>query len=163
MVSLLRTDSDNPDFIELVRQLDAYLAVIDGDDHDFYHQFNKTDKLKCVVVAYEQGIPLGCGAIREYAPGAMEVKRMYTLPGSRGKGIATSILRELEQWAAELSYDTCILETGKRQSDAVALYQRNGYVVIPNYGQYAGVDNSICFEKRILHDGPRKSDVEVSR
>lgn len=149
MNQIIRSDSDNPDFIELVKRLDADLAERDGDDHSFYAQFNKINKIKYAVVAYEDGVPLGCGAIKEYEPGAMEVKRMYVAPETRGKGIATKILIELENWASELQYVKCILETGKRQPEAIQLYRKNGYRVIPNYGQYAEVENSVCFEKEL--------------
>jgi putative acetyltransferase len=148
MIKLLRTDSGNPDFIGLVSYLDAELAKRDGSDHSFYGQFNTIDKIKHAVVAYENDQPIGCGAIKEYASDTMEVKRMYTSPKVRGKGIATGVLAELETWAAELSYERCILETGKRNPEAIALYQKNGYTLIPNYGQYAGVENSVCFEKK---------------
>jgi putative acetyltransferase len=149
MIKLLRTDSENQGFIELVRYLDADLAERDGTDHSFYGQFNTIDKIKHAVVAYENDQPIGCGAIKEYASDTMEVKRMYTSPGGRGKGIATTVLAELETWAAELSYSRCVLETGKRQPEAIALYKKNGYTIIPNYGQYAGVENSVCFEKEL--------------
>ena len=149
MIKLKRTDSAHQDFIALVRALDADLARRDGSDHSFYAQFNKIDKIKYVVVAYEDGKPVGCGAIKEFAPGIMEVKRMYTLPECRGKGIATKVLDELEKWAAALGYEKCVLETGKRQPEAIGLYQKSGYRVIPNYGQYAGVENSVCFEKEV--------------
>ena len=79
----------------------------------------------------------------------MEIKRMYTSPGSRGTGIATKILTELEVWATELSYERCVLETGKRQPEAIRLYTKSGYQQIPNYGQYVGIENSICFEKEL--------------
>jgi GNAT superfamily N-acetyltransferase len=147
MIKTIRTDSDNQDFIELVKYLDADLAERDGDDHSFYAQFNKVDKIKYVVIAYENGKPMGCGAIKEYTPSTMEIKRMYTSPESRGKGIATKVLTELEIWATELSYKKCVLETGKRQPEAIGLYKKNGYKLIPNYGQYAGIENSLCFEK----------------
>ena len=146
---LLRTDSSHPDFIELVRHLDADLAERDGEDHSFYAQFNKIDKIKYAIVAYEDERPAGCGAIKEYSPDTMEVKRMYTSPENRGKGIASKVLSELELWASELSYAKCILETGKRQPEAIALYNKRGYQVIPNYGQYADVEDSVCFEKKI--------------
>lgn len=146
---LQRTDSSDPDFIELVRHLDADLAERDGEDHSFYAQFNKIDKIKHAIVAYEKDHPVGCGAIKEYSPDTMEVKRMYTSPENRGKGIATKVLNELELWASELSYEKCILETGKRQPEAIALYKKRGYQVIPNYGQYAGVEDSVCFEKNL--------------
>ncbi|WP_317173542.1 GNAT family N-acetyltransferase [Hymenobacter montanus] len=129
--------------------LDADLAVKNGADHQFYAQFNKTTGLNHVVVAYENEVPIGCGAIREYTPEAVEVKRMYVVPTSRGKGIATAILTALENWAAELSYHKCVLETVKKQSEAIALYQSRGYQIIPNYGQYKGVENSVCFEKEL--------------
>ena len=146
---LLRTDSTNPDFIALIRELDTYLAKVDGDDHSFYAQYNKVDKIKHVVVAYQDGIALGCGAIKALDDESMEVKRMYTRPEGRKKGIATKVLTELEKWAAELGYQKCVLETGKRQTEAVALYHKTAYRQIPNYGQYAGMENSVCFEKLI--------------
>ncbi len=139
----------DPDFIELVKHLDADLAVRDGNEHPFYAQFNKIDTIRHAVVAYENNEPIGCGAIKEFSSGSAEVKRMYTRPGSRGKGIATKILMELEKWAKELSFDKCILETGKKQPEAVALYKKNNYNPIPNYGQYAGIENSLCFEKEL--------------
>lgn len=149
MIRTIRTDSDNQDFIQLVKHLDADLAERDGKDHSFYAQFNKIDRIKHVVIAYDDDKPVACGAIKEYAPDTMEVKRMYTSPESRGKGIASRVLRELEEWASELSYARCILETGKKQLEAIRLYEKNGYRVIPNYGQYVGIENSVCFEKQL--------------
>lgn len=149
MPSLERTNSTHPDFIALIRDLDAYLSITDGDDHAFYDQFNKVDKINHVVIAYENEIPIGCGAIKEFSADSMEVKRMYTSPNGRKKGIATAILKELENWAKELGYTKCVLETGKRQNDAIALYQKVGYQIIPNYGQYIGIENSVCFAKNL--------------
>ncbi len=149
MIKTVRTNSDNPDFISLVKLLDADLAIRDGEDHPFYAQYNKIDKIKYAVVAYEDDKPVSCGAIKEYSPSTMEIKRMYTLPEFRGKGIATKVLNELEKWVKELSCEKCILETGKKQPEAIALYNKNGYKSIPNYGQYAGVENSVCFEKEM--------------
>jgi putative acetyltransferase len=149
MIQLIRTDSENPDFISLVRSLDADLAARDGTEHSFYAQFNKIAALKYVIVAYENDKPVGCGAIKEFDANAMEVKRMYTTLESRGKGIANKVLTALEVWAAELSFTRCILETGKRQPEAINLYKKNGYIITPNYGQYAGVENSVCFAKEL--------------
>lgn len=149
MIRLLRTESSHPDFSALVSELDAFLAHIDGDEHAFYAQLNKTATLQQVLVAYADGVPAGCGAIRAWEPGYMEVKRMYTRPAMRGRGIASAILAELEKWAAELGCHSCVLETGNRQPEAIALYKKSGYRQIPNYGKYAGVDNSLCFEKKL--------------
>lgn len=147
MQKIIRTTATNEDFRKLVAQLDHYLAVIDGNEHDFYHQFNKIENLNQVIVIYEDDIAIACGAIKELDTESMEVKRMFTDPAHRGKGLARQVLSELEKWAAELGYRKCLLETGKRMEDAIALYTRNKYQVIPNYGQYIGVDNSVCFQK----------------
>ncbi len=144
-----RTDSKDLDFIQLVKELDSGLSITDGEDHAFYDQFNKLDKIKYSVVLYEMGNPVGCGAIKEYAPGIMEIKRMYVRQNNRGRGYASKILKELENWASELSFKNCILETGINQSEAIALYKKNNYAAIPNYGQYEGVEKSFCFGKSV--------------
>ena len=149
MLTLTRTNSEDPDFVNLVKYLDADLAERDGADHSFYSQFNKIDKINHTVVAYLDQISVGCGAMKQFSSEAMEMKRMYTSPSGRGQGIATAVLRELEKWAAELSYKKCVLETGKRQPEAIALYNKNGYQYIPNYGQYIGIENSVCFQKEL--------------
>lgn len=149
MAQLKRTTSEDPDFIALVRLLDADLARRDGNDHSFYSQFNKIDKIRHAIVAYEEGKPVSCGAMKEFDAESMEVKRMYTLPECRGKGIAGQVLNGLEKWAGELAYKRCVLETGKRQPEAIELYKKKGYQVIPNYGPYAGIENSVCFEKEL--------------
>ncbi|MFD2248296.1 GNAT family N-acetyltransferase [Pontibacter ruber] len=147
METILRTDSTHPGFRALVTLLDKDLQIRDGEDHSFYAQFNKIDKIKHVVVAYKDDVPVGCGAIREYQTGVTEVKRMFVKPEFRGQGIARQVLTELEKWARELNYTACILETGKKQPEAIRLYQKAGYTIIPNYGQYKHVDNSVCMQK----------------
>ncbi|MEL7163734.1 MAG: GNAT family N-acetyltransferase [Bacteroidota bacterium] len=146
---LVRTDAMVPVFHELVRRLDAHLAVTDGDEHDFYHQYNGLDDIKYVVLAYLEDEAVGCGAIKQFAPGTMEVKRMYTDGAHRGHGIAGEVLAELEQWARELGASRCLLETGVRQPYAIRLYEKHGYLRMANYGQYVGVANSVCMEKRL--------------
>ncbi|GAB3203608.1 GNAT superfamily N-acetyltransferase [Pontibacter aydingkolensis] len=147
MLTLTHTTSDNPDFRSLIVLLDQDLAIRDGEEHAFYAQFNKIDSIKHVIMAYVDGKAAGCGAIKQYADGVAEVKRMFVHPDFRGQGIAKSILAGLEAWAKELKYKATILETGTKQPEAIALYRSSGYRQIPNYGQYAGVVNSLCFEK----------------
>jgi len=144
-----RTNSKNPEFIELVTKLDAELGERDGKDHAFYHQFNSIYSLNHAIVLYRDKIPVACGAIKTFDRSSMEIKRMYVPPKERGKGYATKVLVALEKWASELGNSRCILETGKRQPEAIALYEKNGYRRIPNYGQYQGIENSVCFEKNV--------------
>lgn len=149
MLEIVRTAANNPDFQKLVALLDQELAAIDGEEHDFYHQFNAIDHLNYCLVGYQGKQLVTCGAIKPFDDHSMEVKRMYTVEAVRGKGLATALLTELESWAKELGKDYCLLETGQRQEDAVALYKKNGYQIIPNYGQYKGIANSICFRKKL--------------
>jgi len=149
LIRIERTGAENPDFIQLVKQLDTDLAEREGKEHLFYDQFNKIVEIKYVLVAYEINMPVGCGAIKKYDTDTIEIKRMYVTPQSRRKGIAGNILTALEDWAAELACKRCILETGKNQPEAIGLYLKSGYKVISNYGQYVNVENSICFEKEL--------------
>ena len=144
---LVRTNSSNPDFKSLVAFLDDYLGIVDGDQHAYYDKFNQVDSLQKVIVCYENDEAVSCGALRDMGSGVMEVKRMFTRPEFRGKGYAKQVLAELEKWAAESGAATCILETGRTMTDAIGFYKANGYVVIPNYGPYVGIENSVCFEK----------------
>ena len=149
MISLKRTDSEDNDFVQLVALLDADLRVRDGDEHAFYAQFNKIDQIKHVIVAYRENKPIGCGAIKPYDAQTMEIKRMFVLPQKRGLGIATKVLVGLEDWTKKLGYARCILETGIKQPEAIALYTKNSYHRIPNYGQYKDAKSSVCFEKKV--------------
>ena len=147
-LELKRVNSENQDFIDLVKDLDFYLALKDGEEHVFYAQFNKITGLQHCVVLYDGENPVGCGAIKPYDESTAEVKRMFVKPEFRGKGLGEKILGELENWAKELGFNNTILETGKRQTEAVKLYQKT-YETIPNYGQYEGVEDSVCFMKKL--------------
>ncbi|OHT45841.1 GNAT family N-acetyltransferase [Flavobacterium tructae] len=146
MNNLKRTNSDDTDFKNLVVLLDQDLKIRDGDDHAFYNQFYKTDLIKHVVVFYENDIAVGCGAFREKEKDTVEIKRMFVHPDFRKRGIASQVLAELEQWAKEIEYRYTILETGKNQPEAISLYQKLGYTIIPNYPPYEKMDNSVCMK-----------------
>jgi GNAT superfamily N-acetyltransferase len=148
-MKIVRTNSENQDFINLLKDLDAYLKITDEDEHDFYNQYNNIDVIKYVVLVYFDAIPVGCAAIKKFDNSSMEIKRMYVSPEKRGSGIAKKLLRELEVWVKELGYKKCVLETGKRQKAAVKFYKKCNYNVIENYGQYKNRENSICFEKYV--------------
>src|SRR6187455_1149633 len=127
MNNFIRTDSDNMDFRKLVALLDADLKTRDGEEHGFYAQFNKIESIRNVVVCYAEGEPIGCGAFKQYDDEKVEIKRMFVQPVYRGRGIGLEILNELEKWATELKYSAYVLETGKKQPEAISLYQKAGY------------------------------------
>ncbi len=149
MVTLFRTHADDPDLLSLVVLLDEELKLRDGEDHHFFAQFNKLAGLLGVVVAYVDREPVGCGAFKRFSDTEAEIKRMYVLPDHRGKRIAAQILKLLESWALDSGFTACVLETGFKQPEAIALYKRSGYTEIPNYGQYADVAASVCMRKAI--------------
>jgi len=147
MPTLSRTTSANPDFQQLVQQLDAYLSDLNGEEHSFYNQFNGIEALQFVVVGYDGDNPVGCGAIKPFDETSTEIKRMYVLPTHRGQGIAVQVLNELETWSRELGFKATVLETANDMPDAIGLYTKNGYERIPNYGQYIGMPRSVCMKK----------------
>ena len=149
MVTFVKTDAKHQDFQNLVKLLDADLLIRDGELHHFYAQFNKVDFIKNVILAYADDEAIGCGAIKMYDEQTMEIKRMFVKEGYRNQGLAAKILLQLEDWAKDLSFKKCILETGNNQPEAIRLYQKCNYKIIPNYGQYEGLETSFCFEKVI--------------
>ncbi len=149
MKKIIRTDNKNVDFNKLIIELDAYLKVTDGADHEFYNQFNGLDNIKNVVIAYQDNQAIGCGAFKKLDNETIEIKRMYVKFAHRGSGTAQAILNSLELWASEKGFKKCILETGNRQVEAIKFYKKAGYKSIPNYGQYIHMEDSNCFEKLV--------------
>ena len=149
MKRIIRTDNNNLDFQALITELDAYLKITDGEDHEFYNQFNSLKKINHVVVAFQNEQAIGCGAFRKFDANTVEIKRMYVKVTYRGSGVANTVLSSLEQWASEEGFTKCVLETGNRQIDAIKFYKKSGYRSIPNYGQYAQMEDSNCFEKLV--------------
>jgi putative acetyltransferase len=145
-MKLLKTNSNHPDFQKLTRLFDDYLVEIDGDEKDFFAQYNQI-YIDNVIVCYEDDIAVGCGAFKEYEPTVAEIKRMFVLPERRGKGIASTVLNALEIWAKENGFQHAILETSNQLTNAISLYQKSGFEVIPNYGQYIDVESSVCMKK----------------
>ena len=145
-MKLLKTNSNHSDFQKLTQLFDDYLVEIDGDEKDFFAQYNQI-YIDNVIICYEDEIAVGCGAFKEYEPSVAEIKRMFVLPEKRGKGIASTVLNGLEIWAKENGFQQAILETSNQLTNAISLYKKTGYEVIPNYGQYINVESSVCMKK----------------
>ncbi|HLU16453.1 MAG TPA: GNAT family N-acetyltransferase [Edaphocola sp.] len=146
---ITRAQPEHPDFLYLISALDADLAQKNGANNDFFAQFNKLGGINHVILAYNQDEPVGCGAIKCYDQNTMEIKRMFVAPQYRNNGIAGAILQALLEWATELGFQRCILETGEKMTAAIALYQKHGFSIIPNYEPYTAVKDSMCFEKSL--------------
>ena len=150
MYQLERTPVDHPAAVALVRALDHDLWQRYPEEQALYAAFNKLPPTTRFVVAYQDGEAVGCGAFRPMEEGGMvELKRMFVREDQRGAGIGRAIVETLEAWAAEEGHRIMRLETGPRQPEAIALYEKLGYRRIPNYGPYADLTLSICMEKTL--------------
>ena len=111
------------------------------------------DDVALVLVARDDdGTALGCGALRQLADGAAEVKRMYVVPAARGRGVSKAVLAGLEAAARDRGWTTLRLETGPLQPEAIGLYAGSGWSRIAAFGAYAGDPDataSLFFEKRL--------------
>ncbi len=142
---------ESSDAQSLIRALDGYLSNLYPPEDNFTHV--ATEELRgergAFLVARDDGVAVGCGAIRRLSPSTAEVKRMFVVPGNRGRGVGKAILDELVSWAAAAGVSTVVLETGERQEEAVRLYERFGFSPIPCFGAYADSAQSVCYEKAI--------------
>ncbi len=148
-MELLRTTSINADFRNLIQALDEDLYQRNGEAQLQYRQYNQVDRIDHVVVAYFEGKPVGCGCYKRFDDQTVEMKRMFVIPEMRGKQLAARMLQELEKWAIEEGNTVAVLETGHKQVEAIRLYSVAGYRLTENYGQYIGMDESICYRKEL--------------
>lgn len=150
MVTLNRTNSDDPQFQELIIALDKDLWTRYPEVQQDYEVLDKVKNIPTVVVAYADALPVGCACFRPFDAHTIEVKRMFVHPAYRGQGIAYAILKELETWAISQGFTRAVLETGIRQPEAIALYQKSGYTFMDKYPPYEQMENSVCLQKPLL-------------
>jgi GNAT superfamily N-acetyltransferase len=149
MFQLKRTNNQNPDFLYLIPLLDQDLRSRYNDLQDTYDQHNVIVNVDTVIIAYAEEKPVGCGCFKQFNDSSVEMKRMYVKPEFRRQGISSLILDELEKWAKESGFVNAVLETGNLQAEAIAMYEKLGYKVIPNYPPYESIDSSICMQKEL--------------
>lgn len=141
---------DHPDAIALREARRLEIAEIYGrEDSEPAGSAATSEDVSVFVVAYDDDVAVGCGALRVLADGSAEVKRMYVSPHKRGTGTSTAVLRALEEWAREHSIDRLVLETGDLLTPAQRFYEREGYRRIPPFGPYVGSALSVCYEKQL--------------
>jgi GNAT superfamily N-acetyltransferase len=150
MVTLKRTNSEDPHFQELIIALDKDLWLRYPEVQQDYEILDKVKNIPTVVVAYVDALPVGCACFRPFDNHSVEIKRMFVYAAMRGQGIAYSILKELETWAISQGFTRAVLETGKRQPEAIALYQKSGYTFMDKYPPYEQMENSVCLQKPLL-------------
>jgi len=137
---------DSSDAQRLIAELDAFLTELYPPEDNFL----ELPSADVFLVARDEGVAVGCGAVRFIDGTTAEIKRMYVSPAARGAGIGHRLLTDLESFAVDAGATRLVLETGERQLDALALYERFGFTVIPCFGEYAASKTSVCLEKTLL-------------
>ncbi len=145
------TNGENPDFIGLCHDLDDFLNELVGGEKNRaeYIPYNKLDDIHDVIVAYDEDIPVGSAGFKKYDDECAEVKRVFIKREYRGKGISKKLMELLEERAKNKGYKYLILESGEPLVAAMSLYRKIGYKVIPNYGQYKDMPDSVCMKKEL--------------
>jgi putative acetyltransferase len=136
--------ADDPVVRQLSMDQQRELAGLEGDGHISFPLHEHIDFL----VGLLDGVVVACGALQQLGDGIGEVKRMYVLPGYRGRGLSREILAAVEDLARRQGLHTLRLETGAFLTAAVSLYTSSGYREIPAFGMYEGHETSVCYEKR---------------
>lgn len=144
-----KTDGKNKDFIENCRLLDMDLDRRVGKkiQREKYKKYNQTDEISEAIVIYQDNKAIGGGAIRKYDTKTAELKRVFVHTEYQGHGIGSQLVAQLIEWAAELGYQRILLETGELLAESCAVYKKLGFEIIPNYGPYVNMPESLCMAK----------------
>lgn len=143
-------DTSNADLRALVAELDVFFHAGWGETAEKYKQYHALDGMACAVLAYIDGKPAGCGCWRAFDAVTAEIKRMYVRPAFRRGGAAGQIVAALERHAAASGCHRAVLETGADMPEAIAFYEKQGYRIVPNYGDFIGDAICVCMEKDTL-------------
>ena len=141
---------DHEDARRLIGELNRELAATypeEGANHFRLDAGEVAAGRGAFLVARIDGDAVGCGAVRLLDDGRAEVKRMYTSPAARGRGVARALLAELERVGRELGARELVLETGVRQTEALGLYRGAGFVPVDAWGEYIDSPLSVCLGK----------------
>jgi len=148
-VSIRRTTTADPHFAELIQALDHELWDELDEDQATYDQYNKVPDIATAVLLYVDEEAVASGCFKAWDDSRVEIKRMYVRKTHRGKGYSRMVLEELEKWAMQLGYTEAFLETSIHFTTAQNLYRSAGYDVIPNYGPYENLEESVCMKKAL--------------
>jgi GNAT superfamily N-acetyltransferase len=150
IIRVVKTTSENPDFISLIKTFDIFLWERYPELKNDYWGNNLIEFNSNVFIIYLNGKAVACGCFKKYNTNTVELKRMFVSPEARGLGLAQRVIKELENEAIDQGFETMILETLYKQIEAINLYQKVGFEIVENYEPYEGLTNSVCMRKSIL-------------
>jgi len=148
-IKVVKTTSENPDFISLIKIFDTFLWERYPELKKDYWGNNVIEFNANVFLVYLDEKPVASGCFKKYNANTVELKRMFVSPEARGLGLAQLVIKELETEAKSQGFETMILETLYKQIEAIGLYQKVGFSIVDNYEPYVGLPNSVCMSKAI--------------
>lgn len=150
-ITYVWTDGSNADFDNFYKITEEYYSQVVGgvQNRKGFVPYNVITDIKDVLIAYEDGAAIGCASFKEYSETEAEIKRVWVKPESRGKHLATELMRRIEQHAKDKGYGRVILQTRELMKDAVGLYEKLGYEKIDNYPPYDKLEGAVCFAKKL--------------
>ena len=148
-ISFRWTDGSDPVFLRFYRETEAYYNSLVGGEENrkAFIPYNLSESITDVLIASDGDIPVGCAGLKKYSAGDVEVKRVWVEPAYRGNRVALRMMERLEAKAREKGFSRTILQTRPVMEDAVALYRRLGYHLIPDYPPYDRLDGVVCLAK----------------
>jgi len=150
ITKVVKTTSENPDFMDLIKIFDTFLWERYPELKNDYWENNLIEFNPNVFVIYLNDKAVACGCFKRYNSTTVELKRMFVSPEARGLGLAEKIIKELEEEARTQGFETIVLETLYKQIEAINLYQKVGFEIVENYEPYVGLTNSVCMSKNII-------------
>ncbi|WOH17962.1 GNAT family N-acetyltransferase [Paenarthrobacter sp. GOM3] len=149
MISIEIDDPARPDVHQLLSEhlADMFATSPAESVHALDHSALSHDAIT-FWTAREDGVLLGCGALKDLGAGHAEIKSMRTTASARGRGVATQMLEHIVAEAARLGYGRVSLETGTEDYFAPArrLYERHGFTECPPFADYTLDPNSVFME-----------------
>lgn len=147
-VEIVKVPTDHSDLLTLVDELNQFFVNEWGEDiNNSYAKHHQLDKMNAAFVAYVNGQAVGCGCWKLLDRETPEIKRMFVNPDYRGQQISQKILSVIEDDIKSNGFKKSVLETGSEMNQAIRFYEKQGYVIIPNFGEFINDDQCVCLSK----------------
>ena len=140
------TDGNNEEFHQFYLETEDYYSSIVGGkkNREGFIPYNLSESISDVLLAYMDGVAVGCAGLKKYNDSDVEIKRVWVEPDYRGRHIATELMDRIEDKAREIGFKRAVLQTRPIMEDAVGLYEKRGYELIGNYPPYDKLEGAIC-------------------
>ncbi|MBR2991885.1 MAG: GNAT family N-acetyltransferase [Clostridiales bacterium] len=140
------TDGNNEEFHQFYLETEDYYSSIVGGkkNREGFIPYNLSESISAVLLAYMDGVAVGCAGLKKYNDSDVEIKRVWVEPDYRSRHIATELMDRIEDKAREMGFKRAVLQTRPIMEDAVGLYEKRGYELIGNYPPFDKLEGAIC-------------------